>query len=132
MQYVGTYNDGTGLYSMGNRYYSPSQSRFISQDPIGFGGGTADLYQYVGDDPINRVDPLGTGPASTAATKGPYGDGPTTGPGSYNDPIVVPYPGQLFGDPLPIGPPNILRPPLVQCRNKKFYISEKSRKYGIW
>ena len=50
IQYAGTYNDGTGLYSMGARYYSPSQSQFVSQDPIGFNGGQTDLYEYVGDD----------------------------------------------------------------------------------
>ena len=59
IQYAGTQNDGTGLYSMGARYYSPLQSRFISQDPIGFAGGTTDLYAYVEDNPVNSSDPNG-------------------------------------------------------------------------
>jgi class 3 adenylate cyclase len=33
--------------------------RFISQDPLGFGGGHVNLYAYVGGDPINATDPLG-------------------------------------------------------------------------
>jgi RHS repeat-associated protein len=49
----------TGLYYDHARYYDPSTGRFISQDPIGFRGGTANLYDYVSNDPINLVDPLG-------------------------------------------------------------------------
>jgi RHS repeat-associated protein len=56
IQYAGTQNDGTGLNSMGARYYDPSQERFISQDPISFDGGTTNLYDYVGNDPINVTD----------------------------------------------------------------------------
>jgi hypothetical protein len=33
--------------------------RFISQDPIGFGAGDANLYRYVGNSPLMYVDPLG-------------------------------------------------------------------------
>jgi RHS repeat-associated protein len=58
--FAGTQNDGTGLYAMGARYYSPSLGRFISQDPTGFNGGTSDLYSYAHDDPINQSDPTGT------------------------------------------------------------------------
>ena len=59
--FAGTQNDGTGLYAMGARYYSPSLGRFISQDPIGFDGGTSDLYSYANNDPINQSDPTGRG-----------------------------------------------------------------------
>lgn len=45
---------------MRNRYYSPTLSRFVSSDPIGFGGGDANLFRYVGGDPVNSSDPLGT------------------------------------------------------------------------
>lgn len=41
------------------RYYDPSIGRWMSQDPIGFGSGTTDLYQYVGNDPTNATDPAG-------------------------------------------------------------------------
>jgi RHS repeat-associated protein len=42
-----------------NRYYSTSSGRFISQDPIGFGGGDANLYRYVKNSPTNATDPSG-------------------------------------------------------------------------
>jgi RHS repeat-associated protein len=41
------------------RWYDPRQGRFISQDPIGFAGGDANLYRYVGNGPTNATDPSG-------------------------------------------------------------------------
>jgi uncharacterized protein RhaS with RHS repeats len=35
------------------------EGRFISKDPIGFTGGDINLYGYVGNNPINYIDPLG-------------------------------------------------------------------------
>ncbi|MBI5196249.1 MAG: hypothetical protein HZA10_07995 [Nitrospirae bacterium] len=32
---------------------------FISEDPIGFDGGDVNLMAYVGNNPVNRIDPLG-------------------------------------------------------------------------
>jgi RHS repeat-associated protein len=58
-QYTGRENDGTGLYYYRARYYSPELQRFISEDPIGFDGGDVNLMAYVGNNPVNFVDPLG-------------------------------------------------------------------------
>ena len=57
-QYTGRENDGTGLYFYRARYYAPALGRFISEDPIGFRGGI-NRYAYVGDSPLNFVDPHG-------------------------------------------------------------------------
>jgi RHS repeat-associated protein len=57
-QYDGRENDGGGLYYYRSRYYAPGIERFISEDPIGFGGGS-NAYAYVGNDPIDFVDPFG-------------------------------------------------------------------------
>ena len=53
------YDKETGLYYYNARYYYPSRGRFISKDPIGFGGGDVNLYRYVGNNPVNWVDPEG-------------------------------------------------------------------------
>jgi len=43
----------------GARDYDPETGRWTAKDPIGFSGGSAGLYNYVGNDPINGVDPSG-------------------------------------------------------------------------
>jgi RHS repeat-associated protein len=58
-QFTGRENDGTGLYYYRARYYSPIFQRFLSQDPLGFGGGDSNLYGYVRNSPLNLVDPIG-------------------------------------------------------------------------
>jgi len=51
-------HDRTGLYYYRNRFYYPQIGRFMTQDPIGITGGT-NLYAYVGNSPVNWIDPLG-------------------------------------------------------------------------
>ena len=48
----------TGLYHMHNRAFHPGQGRFPQADPIGYQGGF-NLYAYVGNDPLNLIDPYG-------------------------------------------------------------------------
>ncbi len=49
----------TGLYYYRARYYDPKTGRFITEDPLGFASGTTNLYSYVGNNPLNWVDPWG-------------------------------------------------------------------------
>src|SRR5207253_1494971 len=44
------------------RYYSASQQRFLSRDPIGLGSGDTNPYTYVLNQPTGLIDPLGTKP----------------------------------------------------------------------
>lgn len=46
------------LYYMRNRWYEPRTGRFLSEDPIGLGGGI-NQYVFASDDPINGRDPTG-------------------------------------------------------------------------
>ncbi len=55
----GLHDRDTGLVRFGYRDYDPDTGRWTAKDPIGFGGGDADLYGYCLDDPVNWTDPTG-------------------------------------------------------------------------
>ncbi|TMG65960.1 MAG: RHS repeat protein [Chloroflexi bacterium] len=57
--FTGRENDADGLYYYRARYYHPIFSRFVSEDPIGFGAGDPNLYEYVGSNPVSYSDPSG-------------------------------------------------------------------------
>ena len=58
-QYTGQmWLEDAGVYHYRARAYAPTLGRFLQTDPIRYGGG-ANLYSYVGADPVNLVDPLG-------------------------------------------------------------------------
>jgi RHS repeat-associated protein len=48
----------SGLMHYRARWYDSQQGRFISEDPIGFAGGT-NLFVYVANNPVSYVDPSG-------------------------------------------------------------------------
>ena len=52
------FDEVTGFYYYGLRYYSPKLRRWISEDPAGENAG-ANLYAFCGNDSVNGVDPLG-------------------------------------------------------------------------
>lgn len=43
------------------RYYDPQIGRWISEDPLEFGGNGPNFYAYAGNDPIVNLDPSGCG-----------------------------------------------------------------------
>jgi RHS repeat-associated protein len=52
------YNVASGAYFYLYRMYSPELRRWVNQDPIGEAGGM-NLYGFVGNSPVNYVDPYG-------------------------------------------------------------------------
>ena len=52
------FDSETGNYYYRARYYDAGSGRFLSEDPIGFVGGT-DFYRYVRNSPTNFMDPDG-------------------------------------------------------------------------
>lgn len=86
------YLSGTylNLYDYRNRFYSPELGRFLQTDPIGFRAGDINIYRYVGNGPINGIDPMGlcdedNGPNSTPPMDRPGDDdGSDTSGGNPN------------------------------------------------
>ena len=65
-QYTGREKDEfTGLMYYRARWYDANLGRFISEDPIGFAGGDANLFGYVKNNPQNFVDATGLYPSLT-------------------------------------------------------------------
>jgi RHS repeat-associated protein len=59
--YAGMWTNGdSGLNLTHYRAYNPTAGRWLSRDPLGEGSDEgANLYAYVGGDPVNLIDPLG-------------------------------------------------------------------------
>jgi RHS repeat-associated protein len=53
-----TLNVSSSLIYFGYRFYDPDTARWLNRDPIEESGGL-NLYEYVGNDPMSRRDPLG-------------------------------------------------------------------------
>ena len=62
-EYIGQWGiteEANGLDFMRARYYDSHSGRFVASDPIGLQGQDTNFYRYVGNDPINHIDPEGT------------------------------------------------------------------------
>jgi RHS repeat-associated protein len=62
----GLYDRDTGLVHFGARDYDPETGRWLTRDPLQFGGGDVNLYGYVVNDPVDLSDPTGAGPLQSA------------------------------------------------------------------
>ena len=71
--------------------YDPTIGRWTQEDPIGFEGGDANLYRYVGNSPTNATDPMGL--QEVPGSKGRHSPQSMLGPFLQKDPIyVIPAP----------------------------------------
>jgi RHS repeat-associated protein len=79
------------LYYYRARYYDPKLGRFISEDPIGFDGGS-NFYVYALNDPVNLLDPSGLCPTSCSVTVRcrPVGHWPTGLVAGISVGVVIP------------------------------------------
>jgi RHS repeat-associated protein len=55
----GLYDDSTKLVRFGARDYDAETGRWMIKDPVSFHSGSANLYAYASNDPVNVVDPTG-------------------------------------------------------------------------
>src|SRR5205085_6450671 len=56
---TGYYRDTTERLYVKARHLNTLLGRWISRDPIGFKGGTSNLYEYVANNPVTLNDPSG-------------------------------------------------------------------------
>jgi RHS repeat-associated protein len=90
----------TGIQNNGRRWFDAITGRWLSQDPIGFGGGTTNLYGYCDNGPTNATDPRGL----LIPHQPPLEPTPKRPPPGQIVPIPLP-PGPLPQGPLPPQPP---------------------------
>jgi RHS repeat-associated protein len=97
----------TGLTRFGARDYDPVTGRWTAKDPILFAGGTTDLYEYSGNDPINQSDLSGLTVSCTYnnATGQLACTDDTTGASASG---AAESGGKPYGDPIPDGVYEIL------------------------
>jgi len=99
----------TGFVRFGARDYDPSLGRWTAKDPIDFSGGDTNLYNYVLNDPLNKVDPEGLVTIVPHDPVLPYapGGGCPAGSSCLDPGQVTPPPPGLMGpnlfDPQPKG-----------------------------
>jgi len=55
----GEQNSILGIYRFNGRWYNPATGEWLSQDPLGFAAGDANLDRYVGNNPVQFEDPSG-------------------------------------------------------------------------
>jgi RHS repeat-associated protein len=112
--YTGREWDGEiGLYFYRARYYDPTGGRLIGEDPIGFTAQDTNLYRYVFNSTMNRIDPTGLqveAPVKSVPTI-PFGSPSAPPPGPWYIPLLraasylttpLIIPGGIL-NPLPVG-----------------------------
>ncbi|MCA9647034.1 MAG: hypothetical protein KC492_40375, partial [Myxococcales bacterium] len=57
---MGPPNEVVGLYYFRNRYYAPSEGRFVQRDPVWDAANVGGQYSFAGSGPLSDSDPLGT------------------------------------------------------------------------
>ena len=64
----GLYDQTTGAMRFGARDYDPTSGRWMNKDPIRFGGGQANIYEYSHDEPVNNADQSGLDSSNSCST----------------------------------------------------------------
>ena len=84
-----TWDNDAELYYNRARWYDANLGRFISEDPIGFAGGDANLYRYAENDTVNQRDPSGLFFEALISSGSTVGAAATPGLAAVGGPILV-------------------------------------------
>lgn len=107
----GLYDRETGLVRFGAREYDAPVGRWVSRDPILFGGGDSNLYAYVSNDPINGIDPTGLFVDGAVAARLALGTAGIVGGALLANPWVIAIGvAVLVSADTPINPPTMTGP----------------------
>jgi len=118
----GLHDPDTKLVRFGYRDYMPEIGKWTAKDPILFAGGDSNLYGYVGNDPVNWVDPWGLNPGAAAAAWGTFGKtvaGAATVAASPVIGIITTAASIVFGMPTEIGQEPDINDPMFMAKYKK-------------
>jgi RHS repeat-associated protein len=80
------FDSDSKLCHFGSRDYDASVGRWLTKDPILFGGGDSNLYGYVLSDPINWIDPSGLSPLGEMGPSAPLPSANLPGPSPQGTP----------------------------------------------
>ncbi len=124
------YDESTGLSDYGYRFYSPITGRWINRDPLGEAGGI-NLYQMVGNNPVNFVDPWGLWKLSLTGYTPFYGlgGGITIGENSDGLPFLTFRLGVGYGGGVSFDPDGT-SPGYDPCDNFRYYGGATVGAYG--
>ena len=91
--YAGREMDGTGLHFYRARHYDPRLHRFVSEDPLAFGGGDLNLFAYAANRPTEFTDPSGMSYGSNAVFLFDwiFGIGDQKRPYGHRDPETIEF-----------------------------------------
>jgi RHS repeat-associated protein len=119
----GLYDPDTGLVRFGARDYDAAAGRWTAKDPKGLAGGDTNLYAYVGNDPVNHLDPRGADSGFSGVSTGGIGipdlgwlwsainnaaqHGAHFPVNDPNGPLVPPAPAKNSGNKVPCSKPKI-------------------------
>lgn len=85
----GVMDEGNNIYFMKNRFYDAVTGRFMQKDPLGLAGGQANYYTYVGNAPLDRVDPFGLASMPRKEFPSSYGGGNGSGGCDIGEAVAV-------------------------------------------
>jgi RHS repeat-associated protein/uncharacterized repeat protein (TIGR01451 family) len=93
---------GGGTLSMGSRGYVPTLGRFLSPDALGIAAGSANVFQYAANDPLDLTQPTGLTVMTTSLWDSGAAHAAVEVSGQYFAPYAVPESRQadLFDAPL--------------------------------